>query len=87
MSRPPKPGRAKIQLRQETDRLKTALVLLRGELASKEGYAGRLEILLRERLRRVDELTATIDRLRDQNRRLDVENDRLAAMVQQLPSL
>jgi hypothetical protein len=57
-----------ILLHREIDRLKTAAVLMRGELTSKQGHVGRLEILLRERLQRIDELNGKFDQLRDQNK-------------------
>jgi hypothetical protein len=73
------------QLEQEIDALKTVVIRLRRELQNKQGANGRLKLLLRERLARIDELTGTIDRLRDQNRRLDEEADRLAEMVRLSP--
>jgi septal ring factor EnvC (AmiA/AmiB activator) len=48
-------------------------VRLREQLTNKERYAAKLELLLRERLTRIDELNATIDRLREQNRRMTAE--------------
>jgi hypothetical protein len=50
-------------------------------LENKKGAVGRLEVLLHERLNRIDELNAQVDRLRQQNRQLDAEADRLAEMV------
>ena len=44
-----------------------------------------MEVVLRERLARVDELNAKLEQLRDQNRRLDAENEHLVEMVR-LPS-
>jgi hypothetical protein len=40
-----------------------------------------LKFLLRERLNKIDQLNATIDRLREQNKRLDAEAERYAEMV------
>jgi regulator of replication initiation timing len=62
--------------------LKTTIVCLRRQIEDKQGAVSRLEILLRERLTRIDHLTAQVEQLRDQNRKLDVENELLAAMVQ-----
>jgi septal ring factor EnvC (AmiA/AmiB activator) len=42
-------------------------------LSTKQTYAGRLEYLLHERLEKIDELTAQVDQLRQQNRRSDAE--------------
>jgi chaperonin cofactor prefoldin len=36
---------------------------------------------MRERIERIDELNSRIEQLRDQNRRLDEEAERLAKMV------
>jgi hypothetical protein len=54
---------------------------LRRELENKGGHVDRLKFLLGERLNKIDQLTATIDRLREQNRRLDEEAERYAEMV------
>jgi hypothetical protein len=43
--------------------------------------------LLHERLTKIDELTGTIDRLREQNRRLDEEAEHLAEMIRFAPQL
>jgi hypothetical protein len=68
-------------LQRENDALKTTIVCLRREIENREGAVGRLELLLRERLTRIDELTGTIDRLRAVNRRLDEEAEHLAQLV------
>jgi hypothetical protein len=47
-------------LQKENDGLRTEIIKLRHELTNKRGYAERLEVLLRERMERIDELTATI---------------------------
>jgi hypothetical protein len=80
-SRPPKPTPAELQLKRENDGLKTTIVYLRRDLTDKEGHVGRLEFLLVERMNRTDELNGKLDQLRDQNRRLDAEAERLAEMV------
>jgi hypothetical protein len=41
--------------------------------------------LMRERIERIDELNGRIAQLRDQNRRLDAENEHLCEMVRLLP--
>jgi hypothetical protein len=69
------------QLEHEIAGLRFVVIQLRGELETKEGAVSRLELLLRERLTRIDQLTGTIDQLRLQNRQLDAENDRLVEMV------
>jgi hypothetical protein len=70
-----------VPLQQENSALKTTIVVLRREVEIKEGHVGRLQFLLRERLTRIDQLNAVIDRLREQNRRLDAEAERYAEMV------
>jgi hypothetical protein len=83
--RPRKPSSAELHLIKENDSLRTTIVCLRRQIEDKQGAVGRLEILLRERLTRIDHLTAQVEQLRDQNRRLDVENQLLAGMVQLRP--
>ena len=39
------------------------------------------EFLLRERMERIDELTAQVDQLRHQNKKLDAEAEHLEALV------
>jgi len=73
------------QLEHTVDQLRTVVIQLRRKLTNKEGYAAKLELVLRQRSERIDELTTTIDRLREQNRRLDEEADRLAEMVRFAP--
>jgi hypothetical protein len=68
-------------LQKENDGLRTGIVRLRHELTNKQGYAERLEVLLRERLERIDELTARIDQLRERNKRLEAEAEHLAAIA------
>ena len=55
-------------IERDNDRLRVELIQLRRELENKQGAVGRLEVLLRERLTKIDQLNATIDRLREQNR-------------------
>ena len=71
----------KLKLKREVDGLKTTICCLKRELENKQGAVGRLELLLHERLDKIDQLNATIDRLRDQNRRLDEEAERLVEII------
>jgi len=57
------------------------LTRLQHELSRKQDYANRLEVLLRSRTKRIDELANAVATLRDQNRRLDQECERLVDMV------
>jgi hypothetical protein len=61
----------------------TRLKLLRAndELRTKQIYCERLEHLLHQRTEMVDALHGRIDQLREQNRKLDAEAERLAEMV------
>jgi regulator of replication initiation timing len=70
-----------LQLQKENDALRTEIVKLRHELTTKKHYAERLEVLLRERMERIDELYATIDQLRERNKRLEAEADHLATII------
>ena len=80
------PTRAELQLLlKENDGLRTEIVRLRREIENREGAVGRLELLLRERMERVDELTAQVDQLRHQNKKLDAEAEHLAAMLRCAP--
>ena len=87
MSRPPRRTQFEVKLVRETDNLKTTIVGLRHELASKHRYAGRLEYLLRTRSERIADLNGKIEQLREQNKRLDQENDRLVEMMRFTPQL
>ena len=68
-------------LLRENDGLRSEIVRLRHDLANKQGHVGRLEVLMRERSERIDELNGKIDQLREQNKRLDAENEHLLEMV------
>jgi hypothetical protein len=69
------------QLQSENDALKTTIVCLRREIENRQGAVARLEVLLCERLTRIDELTGTIDQLRAANQKLHLENHCLTAML------
>ena len=76
------PTRTELQLlKKENDGLRTEIVRLRRELENREGAVGRLELLLRERLERIDELNAQVDQLRHQNKKLDEEAEHWAQLV------
>ena len=65
----------------EVDRLKTVICCLRRELEIKQGAVGRLELLLHERLTKIDELNGTIDQLRSANQKLGLENEVPVEMI------
>ena len=78
MPRPPKPTPRERDLQRQADQLLTIIVCLRRELTDKQSAVGRLELLLRERLTKIDELTAQVEQLREANKRLDVEAEHWA---------
>jgi hypothetical protein len=70
----PWPRRASLdalKLQRENDGLRTTIVCLRRELEDREGAVGRLEVLLCERLAKVDELNAKPEAARAVNHRLE----------------
>jgi len=69
------------KLERNIDQLRTVIIQLRRDLTNKEGYADRLEVLLRARTERMDEQANTIATLREQNRRLGEKADHLAKMA------
>ena len=78
---------AELQLQKANDGLRTEIVNLRHELTNKQGYAERLEVLLRERMERIGEHTATIDQLRERNKRLvEAEAEHLAKIAADRPA-
>jgi len=85
MPRPRRHSRAEILLTKEIDGLKTRICCLLRQLETKDGAVGRLEMLLRERCRRIDTLTGQVDQLRAANRRLDQEAERLLEMLRFTP--
>ena len=74
---------SEVQLQREVDGLKTTIVCLRRELESKQGAVQRLEVLLCERLTKIDQLVAQVDQLRHQNKMLDAEAEHYAALLTQ----
>jgi hypothetical protein len=87
MPRPRRHTQFEVKLNRETDSLKTTIVGLRHELASKQKYASRLEYLIRTRSERIADLNGKIEQLREQNKRLDQENEHLAEMIRFTPPL
>jgi septal ring factor EnvC (AmiA/AmiB activator) len=79
--RPRHPTIAEQRLIKENDWLRTDNVCLSRDLKKKQDYASTLEVMLRERMKRIDELTAQVDQLREQIKRLDQENEHLAAII------
>ena len=73
------------KIKQAHDALALRLLRVREELQTAERHRVGLEVLLVMRQERVDALTVQVDRLRQQNRRLDEENDRLVEMVRLAP--
>ena len=68
-------------IQKEIGGLRTEIVKLRHELASRQQYAERLEVLLRERLERIDDLNGKLEQAREQNKRLKAEAEHLAQLV------
>ena len=70
-----------IQLQRTNGTLSTQLLQLREQLRNKERYASGLEILLRQRNERIDQLTAQVDQLREHSRHTDEEAQHMAMFV------
>ena len=85
MPRPPKPTKAELELKRENDKLLMRIIRLRYEVENKQDAVGRLEVRMRERMERIDELNSKLEQARAQNRRLDEENERLVEMVRLPP--
>ena len=79
--RPRQPSSTELRLMRENDGLRTTIVCLRREIENKQGAISRLEILLRERLTRIDELNGKLEQARQQNRKLQQECERLATLI------
>jgi chromosome segregation ATPase len=80
-----RPTHDELKLIKENDELKTTIICLRHELANRKGHIERLRYLLVARLARIDELNSKLDQLRDQNRKLDTENEHLCEMMRLQP--
>ena len=76
-----RPATRELLLKRENDALALKLCRLQSELTSKQHYAERLEYLLHQRMERIDQLTAQVDQLRHQNKKLDAEAEHLAAII------
>jgi hypothetical protein len=74
-------------LEHSVDQLRTTVIQLRRDLTDKEGYAAKLELVVRQRSRTIDTLRSKLEQVREQNRRLNAEADRLAEMVRFAPQL
>ena len=70
-----------IQLQRTNGALSTQLLQLREQLRNKESYAAGLEILLRQRNERIDQLTAQVDQLRQHSRHADEGAEYMAMFV------
>src|SRR6516165_5131869 len=70
-----------IQLQRTNGALSTQLVQVREQLKNKECYAAGLEILLRQRNERIDQLTAQVDQLREHSRHADEKAEHMAMFV------
>ena len=70
-----------IQLQRTNGMLSTQLLQLRKQLSNKERYASGLEILLRQRNARIDQLTAQVDQLRQHSRHADEGAEHMAMFV------
>ena len=74
-------------LQRQLDAAQLKLLKTHAELEHKTQCVSRLEILVAERNACIDALHGRIDALREQNKRLDQEADRLAEMVRLAPQL
>jgi hypothetical protein len=70
-----------IQLQRTNGALSSTVLELRRELTTKQQYASRLELLLRQRNERIDQLTAQDDQLRQHSRHADEGAEYMAAFV------
>jgi hypothetical protein len=70
-----------IQLQRTNGTLSTQLSQLREQVRNKERYASGLEILLRQRNERIDQLIAQVDQLRGHSRHADEGAEYMATFV------
>ena len=68
------------KLKQQNDRLTSALIQVREQLQTAERHRVGLEVLLDMRQERVDALTEQVDRLRRANGKLETEAEHLAQL-------
>jgi hypothetical protein len=59
-----------IQLQRTNGALSTQILQLREQLRIKESYASGLELVVRQRNERIDQLTAEVDQLRENSRHM-----------------
>jgi chromosome segregation ATPase len=79
---PPRRSSAhELELQKEVTTLQLKLLRTNAALKLKQTYAERLEHLLSARNARIDELTGTIDQLRQRNHKLNLENHCLTALL------
>ena len=74
------------QLKRSKDALALQLLRVREQLANKEHRVSGLEMILRDRLRRFDELRAKLEQARAANHRLEEECEHLVEMMKQQPA-
>jgi hypothetical protein len=68
-------------LEREVDVLKTTVIQLRRELTNKEGYAAKLELVLRQRHEQIDKLQSLLDQVRLKNREAHEDAQHMATFV------
>ena len=85
MPRPRQPSPDELKLQRDINTLQLKLLRANSALRLKTIYAERLELLLRKRTGQIDELNGKIERLREQNKRLDQECEHLVEMVRLEP--
>jgi hypothetical protein len=68
-------------LQRQLDATQAKLLRANDELRTKQIYCERLEHLLHQRCEMIDALHGRIDQLREQNKKLDAEAERLCEMV------
>ena len=69
------------ELERNIDELRTTVIRLRGEVKNKQGYVGRLKILVRQRSDTIDDLRGKLEQSQAQIRQLNAEADHLAELV------
>jgi hypothetical protein len=75
------------QLKKQHDELALRLLRVREELQTSERHRLGLEVLLDLREEKIDELSAQVDRLRQQNKKLDDEAEHLAQLFRENATL
>jgi len=75
------------KLQREVETLSVKLLKANAELRTKVVYCQRLETLVQERCAMIDALHSRIDRLRDQNKKLEIEAQHYPDMIRIMPRL